>query len=116
MSRGAGTLLPEGTVFVAVAWGEQEVYLPPEHVIVPRGWHELKRHVGGFDFVAIKSQDFVVEDLVLRLNALVFHPCEGAATCQNHLTLLFVIHRLHSSGVAVDVMEEHLILVAAAGA
>ena len=28
---------PEGTVFVAVAWWEQEAYLPPEHVIVPRG-------------------------------------------------------------------------------
>ena len=55
-------------------------------------WHELKNNVGRCDFVAIKSRDFVVEDLVLRLDALVFHPCEGAATCQNHLPLcLFFI-------------------------
>ena len=79
-------------------------------------WHELKSNVGGFDFVAIKSRDFVVEDLVLWLDALVFHPCEGAAMCQNHLPLCFVFHWLHPSGVAVDVVEEHLILVAAAGA
>ena len=55
-------------------------------------WHELESHVGGFDFVAIKSRDFVVEDLVFRLDALVFHPCEGAATCQNYLpSVLFFI-------------------------
>ena len=46
----------------------------------------------GFDFIAIKTQDFVVEDWVLRDNALVFHPCEGAATCQNHLPLCLVFH------------------------
>ena len=78
-------------------------------------WYELKSHVGGFDFVAIERQDFVVEDLVLWLDALMSHACEGAATCQNHLPLCFVFHGLHPSGVAVDVVEEHLILVAAAG-
>ena len=79
-------------------------------------WYELKIHVGGFDFVAIESQDFVVEDLVFRFDVLVFHACEGATTCQDHLPLCFVLHWLHPSGVAVDVVEEHLILVAAAGA
>ena len=79
-------------------------------------WHELKSHVGGLDFVAIKSQNFVVEDLVLRLDALVFHPCEGATACQNNSPLCLVFHWLHPSGVAVDVVEEHLILVSVAGA
>ena len=78
-------------------------------------WYELKSHVSGFDFVAIESQDFVVEDLMLRLDALMSHACEGAATCQNHLPLCFVFHWLHPSGDAVNVVEEHLILVAAAG-
>ena len=55
-------------------------------------WYELKSHIGEFDFVVIKSQDFVVEDLVLRLDVFVFHPCEGAATCQNHLPLCLVLH------------------------
>ena len=79
-------------------------------------WYKLESRVGGFDFVAIESRDFVVEDLMLWLDALVFHLCEGAATCQNHLPLCFVFYWLHPSGVAVDVVEEHLILVAAAGA
>ena len=34
---------PEGTVFVAVARGKQEAYLPLEHVIVPKG------RLGGVD-------------------------------------------------------------------
>ena len=78
-------------------------------------WYVLESHVGGFDFVAIERRDFVVEDLMLWLDALVSHACEGAATCQNHLPLCFVFHWLHPSGVAVNVVEEHLILVAAAG-
>ena len=80
------------------------------------GWYELKSHVGGVDFVAIERRDFIVKDLMLWLDALMSHACEGAATCQNHLPLCFVFHWLHPSGVAVDVVEEYLILVAAAGA
>ena len=37
MARGAGASPPEGTVFVAVARGKQEAYLPLEYVIVPTG-------------------------------------------------------------------------------
>ena len=37
MARGPGASPPEGTVFVAVARGKQEAYLPLEHVIVPTG-------------------------------------------------------------------------------
>ena len=43
MARGPGASLPEGTVFVAVARGKQEAYLPLEHAIVPKG------RLGGVD-------------------------------------------------------------------
>ena len=49
-------------------------------------------------------------------NALVLHTIECVLTGQNHFPLRFVFDWLHPSGVAVDVVEEHLILVAAAGA
>ena len=62
------------------------------------------------------SRDFIVEDLVFWLDTLMFHAREGASTRQNHFSLCFVLHRLHLSGVAVDVVEQHLILVTEAGA
>ena len=43
--------LPEGTVFVAVARGKQEAYLPLEHVIVPKG------RVGGVDRSGWERED-----------------------------------------------------------
>ena len=48
-------------------------------------------------------------------DALVLHTSECASTCQNHFPLCFVFYWLHPSGVAIDVVEEYLILVAAAG-
>ena len=80
------------------------------------GWYKLKSHVGGDDLVAIECRDFIVKDLMLRHDALLLHACEGAATCQDHFTLCFVFHWLNPGGVAVNVVEDHLILVAAAGA
>ena len=47
---------------------------------------------------------------------LVLHTSKWALTGQNHSPIWFVFDWLHPSGVAIDVVEEHLILVAAAGA
>ena len=66
---------------------------------------ELKSHVGGLDFGTIESRDFDVEDLVFRFDALMFHAREDALTRKNHFSLCFVLHWLHPSGVAVDVVE-----------
>ena len=78
--------------------------------------HKLKSHVDGLDFDTIESQNFIVEDLVFWFDPLMFHAREGALTRHNHFSLLFVLHQLHPGGVAVDVVEQHLILVAADGA
>ena len=41
--------------------------------------YKLESHVGGLDFVSVERRYFVVEDLMIWLDALVFHPCEGVA-------------------------------------
>ena len=48
-------------------------------------------------------------------DALVLHTIECASTGQNHFDLRFVFDWIHPSGVAVDVVEKHLILVTADG-
>jgi hypothetical protein len=53
---------------------------------------------------------------VFRDNALVINSCESPASCKNHFSLRFILHGFHPHGVAVDVVEEHLVFVAAAGA
>ena len=78
--------------------------------------NELESHFGGFDIVLVEGRDFVVEDLVFWDDTLVLHTIECASTGQNHFPLRFFLNWLHPSGVAVDVVEEHLILVATAGA
>ena len=75
----------------------------------------MKSHVGGLDFGTIESRDFILEDLVFWFEALTFHAREGASTRQNHFSLRFVLYWTYPSGVAIDVVEQHLILVAAAG-
>ena len=77
---------------------------------------KLESHVGGFDLVLVEGRYFVIEDLVFWYDALVIHMNKCALTGQNHFLLCFVFDSLHPSGVAVDVVEEYLILVAAAGA
>ena len=47
---------------------------------------------------------------------LVLHTSKCGSMGQNNSPLRFVFYWLHPGGVAVDVVEEHLILVAAAGA
>ena len=77
--------------------------------------NELESHVGGFDLVSVYGRDFVVEDLVFWGDALVLHTSECASTGQNHFPLYFIFYFLHPSGVAINAVEEHLILVDAAG-
>ena len=52
---------------------------------------------------------------MFRNRALVFNSIKRAARLQTHFVFCFVLHWLHPSGVAIDVVEEHFILVAAAG-
>ena len=78
--------------------------------------HKLESHIGGFDLFLAARQEFVVEDLVSWNDALVLHSRKCASTCQNHFSLRFVLHWLHPSGVPVNVVEQHMILVVAAGA
>ena len=51
LARGPGALPPEGTVFVAVARGKQEAYLPLERLIVPNG------RLGGVDRSGWERED-----------------------------------------------------------
>ena len=74
----------------------------------------MEIHVGGFDIFLVEVRDFVVEELVFWDDALALHMIECASTGQNHFPLHF-FYWLHPSGVSVDVVEDHLILVAAAG-
>ena len=83
-----------------------------ETVIVWR--NDLESHVGGFDLFLVEGRDFVVEDMVFWYDALVLHTIKCALTVQNHFPLRFVFDWIHPSGVAIDVVEEHFILVAAA--
>ena len=76
----------------------------------------MESYVGGFDLVSVEGRYFVVEDLVFWDDALVLHTSKCASTGHTHFPLYFVFDWLHPSGVAIDVVEEHLILVAAAGA
>ena len=75
--------------------------------------HNLKRHVGGLDFGTIEGEDFIVEDLVFRFDALAFHAREGALMRHNYFFLSF---SFIGSTVAVDVVGQHLILAATDGA
>ena len=75
----------------------------------------MESHVGGFDLFSVEGRDLVIDDLVFWGDALVLHTIDCASTGQNHSPLCFVLDWLHPSGVSVDVVEEHLILVAAAG-
>ena len=67
--------------------------------------HKLESHVGFHDLLSICLQDFIVEDLMFWFNTLMFHAREGTVTCQNHFPLRFVLHWLHPSGIAVNVVE-----------
>ena len=72
---------------------------------------EFESHVGGFDLISVEGRYFVVKDLVFWDDALVLHTNKCALTGQNHFLLCFVFDWLHPSGVAIYVVEEHLILV-----
>ena len=78
--------------------------------------NKLESHVGGFGLFSVEVRDFVVGDLVYWDDALVLQRIKSVSTGHNHFPLCFVFDWLHPSGVAIDVVEEHLILVAAAGA
>ena len=78
--------------------------------------NNLESHVGGFDLVLAEGRYFVVEELVFWDDTLVLHTSECASTVHNNPPLRFVFDWPHPSGVAVDVVEEHMILVAVVGA
>ena len=84
------------------------------NVVMVLVWrNKLEMHVGGFDIVSLEGRDFVVMDLVFCDDALVLHTIKCASTGHNHSPLCFVFDWINPSGVAVNIVEEHLILVAA---
>ncbi len=48
-------------------------------------------------------------------DALLFHVCHSAVSSKDHLSLRSVLHWLDPCAVAVDVVEDHLVVVVLAG-
>ena len=48
-------------------------------------------------------------------NVLEFHSEEGGSSCSNHFPLRFIFHRLDPGGITIDLVDDHPVVVAAAG-
>ena len=79
------------------------------------GRHKLIRHVGSSNFVFIGLGDFVVEHLMLWSDALYLHLLQGLPPCQNHFPFRSVFHWLDPGGIAINFMDNHLVVVSTAG-
>ena len=77
--------------------------------------HKLIRHVGSSNFVFIGLGDFVVEYLVLWSDALYLRSFQGLSPCQNLFSFRSVFHCFDPGGIAVNFMDNHLVVVATAG-
>ena len=79
------------------------------------GRHQLICHACGLNFGSICFRNLIVQDLVGGDDSLYFHSHQGTSLRQDHLAFGPVFYRFHPSGVAVDVVEDHLVVIPAAG-
>ena len=84
-------------------------------VTVIVGRHQLICHARGLNFGFIGFRNLIVQDLVGGDDSLYFYLRQGTSLRQDHLAFGPVLHRFHPSGVAVDVVEDHLVVIATAG-
>ena len=77
---------------------------------------ELESHVGVTNFCSVGRRDFVIQNLVFWDDALKFHSGECPTTGQDHFSFSPVFHGFDPCGITIDVVNEHLVLIAATGA
>ena len=78
-------------------------------------WYELICHVGGGDSGFVGCQDFVVKHLVSWCYATGLHACKCSGSGKDELAFCFIFSGFYPDGVAVDVVEYHLVLKPSAG-
>ena len=78
------------------------------------GENKLIRHVGECNFLLVRLQDLVVEDLMLWHNTLGFHAGEDGATGGEEVVGGAAAHGLNPDGFGVDVDANKLVVVTAA--
>ena len=79
------------------------------------GRHQLVSHGRGLNFGFICVRNLIVQDLVGGDDFLYFHSRQGPSSRQDNLAFGPVLHRFHPSGVVVNVVKDHLVVISAAG-
>ena len=72
-------------------------------------------HIGGGDSGFVGCRDFVVEHLVSWCYATGLHACKCSGSGKDELAFGFMFSGFYPDGVAVDVVEYHLVLKTSAG-
>ena len=74
---------------------------------------ELEGHVGVMNVCAVGIRDFVIQNLVFWDDALKFHSSECSLPGQDHLSFSTVFHGFNLGGVTIDIVHNHLVVIAA---
>ena len=77
--------------------------------------HKLVCHVCLPDLVPVRRRDLVVEDLMGGDDALESHAGEALAAGKDEFAFGAVLHGFNPGGATVDVEQDHLVVVTAAG-
>ena len=76
---------------------------------------ELENHVGVTNLCAVGIQDFVIQNLVFWDDALKFISSECSPTGQDNLSFSPIFHGFNPGGVTIDILHNHLVVIAATG-
>ena len=76
---------------------------------------ELEIHVGVTNFCAVGIRDSVIQNLAFWDDALKFHSSKCLPLGQDHLSFGPVFRGFNPGGVTIDIVHNHLVVIAATG-